>query len=131
MIKNKYNFCLFFFCLPQLFAAESESGSNGCGLWSYWNLRTNWEGIFGVQCIWYRITALVRYVGIPEKTYRSMAHSERSRRGNTTKQVKRLTTIPAKASQKDIRCNIAFSFKLEINWFVCWVVQVKKNIHGE
>lgn len=40
------------------------------------------EGHFGVQCVWYRVKALVRYVGVPEKTYCSMAYSERPRRGD-------------------------------------------------
>lgn len=59
---------------------ESEPGCNGSWLRQNRNVRTNWEGHFGVQCVRYRVTTLVRHVGVPAKTYCSMAHSERSRR---------------------------------------------------
>lgn len=62
--------------------SESKPCGNRSGLRSYWYFRTNWEGHFGVQCVWYRASTLVRYVGIPEKTYCSMAYTERSRRGD-------------------------------------------------
>ena len=75
----------FSFSLVDVFE-ESESGCNGSRLRQNRNVRTNWEGHFGVQCVWYRVKALVRYVGIPEKTYCSMAHSERSRRGDRRRQ---------------------------------------------
>lgn len=80
---------------------ESESGCNGSGLWQNRNFRTNWEGHFGVQCVWYRVKALVRYVGVPEETYCSMAHFEGSRRGNWRRQeVNRLLSQPSEQLQQ-------------------------------
>lgn len=71
---------------------ESESGCNGRRLRQNRYFGANWEGLSGMQCNRHRVTSLVRYVSIPEKTYCSMAHFERSRRRNSwRKEVKRIS----------------------------------------
>lgn len=61
---------------------ESELGCNGGWLRQDRYVWAHWEGSVGLQCIWHRIKTLVRHACIPSKTYCSMAHTQRSRRGN-------------------------------------------------